>query len=127
MDINMMVSQYQSTVAPPKPDNNSRPAETPAVSLKVVGSSIIEKTTKPQYSENDLQQAVKQINEFVQTTNRSLHFSVDHDSGTLVTQVVDAETEKVIWQMPSEDAIKLAHNLTTLMKDGKINIFSSKA
>jgi len=127
MDINMKVSQYQSAVATPKPDNNSRSVETPAVSLKVVESSTVDKLTKPQYSENDLQQAVKKLNDFVQSTNRSLQFSVDHDSGTLVTKVVDAETEKVIWQMPTENAIKLAESLTSLMKDGKINIFNSKA
>jgi flagellar protein FlaG len=128
MDINIKASQYQPVaVAPPKPDNNSRPAETSDVSLKVVASPAVEKPTKPQYSENDLQQAVKQLNNFVQTTNRSLQFSVDNDSGTLVTKVVDAETDKVIWQMPTEDAIKLAESLTSLMKDGKINIFNSKA
>jgi flagellar protein FlaG len=122
MDINIKVSQYQSAVATPKPENNSRPIEASVVSLKAV-----EKPTKPQYSENELQQAVKQLNDFAQNTNRSLQFSVDHTSGTLVTKVVDAETEKVIWQMPTEDAINLAHSLASLMKDGKINIFNSRA
>jgi len=82
---------------------------------------------KPGFSENDLKQAVSKLNDYAQNSNRNLQFTVDHDSGTLVTKVVDAETEKVIWQMPSEDAIKLAHNLTSMMNHGMINIFSSKA
>ncbi len=122
MDMNIKALQSQPPVLTLKTDNTRAMGNSEAaVPLTVI------KDKKPGYSESDLKQAVSKLNDYAQNTNRNLQFTVDHDSGTLVTKVVDAETEKVIWQMPSEDAIKLAHNLTSMMNHGIINIFSSKA
>lgn len=123
MDININTLPYQPPVITPKTDNDSKPVD----SSEAAGTSSVAQAKKPEYSESELQQAVSKLNDFVQTTQKSLQFSVDKESGTMITKVIDSETDKVIWQMPTEDAIKLAHSLTSLMKDGAINMFSSKA
>ncbi|WP_340121041.1 flagellar protein FlaG [Methylobacter svalbardensis] len=123
MDINVNTLPYQSTVITPKLDNNKKPVD----SLESTGASSVAQAKKPEYSEGELQQAVSKLNDFVQTTQKSLQFSVDKESGAMITKVIDSETDKVIWQMPTEDAIKLAHSLTTLINDGAVSIFSSKA
>ena len=127
MDINNNALQYQPTVITPKTDKNGTTPEASVVSFETAKASVVAQAKTPAYSENDLQQAVKKLNDYVQTTNRSIQFSVDHDSGTLVTKVVDSETDKVIWQMPTEETIKLAQSLTSLFNDGAVSIFRSKA
>ena len=123
MDMNIKALQQQPAVLTLKTENTRKSVG----SFEAGGASPVTEAKKTEYTETELKQAVSKLNDYVQNTNRSVQFSVDHDSGTLVTKVVDAETEKVLWQMPSEDAIKLAHSLTSLMNSGLINIFSSKA
>ncbi|MBU1191900.1 MAG: flagellar protein FlaG [Gammaproteobacteria bacterium] len=59
-----------------------------------------------------VEQAVNQMNQFVQTLNRDLQFSVDEDSGRTVVKVLDTETKEVIRQIPSEELLRMATYLT---------------
>lgn len=59
-----------------------------------------------------VEQAVNQMNQFVQTLNRDLQFSVDEDSGRTVVKVLDTETKEVIRQIPSEELLRMANYLT---------------
>jgi flagellar protein FlaG len=43
---------------------------------------------------------------------RSINFSVEDGSGRVVVKVTDAESGNVIRQIPSEEALKLAENLS---------------
>jgi flagellar protein FlaG len=62
----------------------------------------------------DAQQAADALQEFVQPLNNTLQFSVDQDTGSTVVKVIDSETDKVIKQLPSEEAIALAKALDKL-------------
>ena len=62
----------------------------------------------------ELQKSAEKIKQFVLPYNSSLNFYVDQDSGRLVVKVVDNETQEVIKQIPSEDALKLARSLEQL-------------
>lgn len=69
----------------------------------------------PQDESNDtakVEQAVNQVNQYVQTLSRDLQFSVDEDSGRTVVKVLDTETKEVIRQIPSEELLKIAKHLT---------------
>ena len=59
-----------------------------------------------------VEQAVNQINQYVQTLSRDLHFTVDEDSGRTVVKVLDTETKEVIRQIPSEELLQIARHLT---------------
>ncbi|RBB92880.1 flagellar biosynthesis protein FlaG, partial [Pseudomonas sp. MWU12-2115] len=55
-----------------------------------------------------LQESVNQLNNAATLYNSSLQFSVDKDTGATVVKVVDKENNKVIRQIPSEEALRIA-------------------
>lgn len=59
----------------------------------------------------EIETAVTKLSEFMQTNNRQLNFSVDEASSKLVVKVTDAESGKVIRQIPSEEVLKLTERL----------------
>lgn len=56
-------------------------------------------------------QSVNRINEFFQQQQSNLNFSVDEESDQLIVKVVDSETDEVIRQFPTEQAIELSKKL----------------
>ncbi|GGM03321.1 flagellar protein FlaG [Pseudomonas asuensis] len=60
---------------------------------------------------NDIKQAVKDIQDFVDSVQRNLEFSIDDSTGTVVVKVIAKESGELIRQLPSEEALKLAQNL----------------
>ena len=59
----------------------------------------------------DIEQAVTEINDYVQSVQRDLHFSVDKDSGETVVRVRDKESGELIRQIPEDIFLSLAQNL----------------
>ena len=55
--------------------------------------------------------AVDQLNASIQTLNRNLEFSIDKNSGNVLVKVVDSQTNEVIRQIPSEQALEMAQSL----------------
>ena len=51
---------------------------------------------------------VKRLNEHVQMVNRDLQFSVDEQSGRSVIRVVNAETQELVRQIPSEEVLRIS-------------------
>ncbi len=62
---------------------------------------------------SQLEKAVSDINDYVQTVNRELQFRVDEalPLGRSVVTVVDSDTQEVIREFPSEQALSLARSL----------------
>jgi flagellar protein FlaG len=60
----------------------------------------------------ELETAMNNIQEFVQSVRRDINFSLDDGNGRVVVKVTDANSGDVIRQIPSEEALKLAENLT---------------
>jgi len=63
-------------------------------------------------SREQVENAVAILQEFVQSFRHSINFAVDDDSGRLVVKVTDTGSGDVIRQLPSEEALKLAENLS---------------
>ncbi|MCK6394353.1 flagellar protein FlaG [Zoogloea sp.] len=61
-----------------------------------------------------LNQAVKQIQDVIKQTANSLQFSIDEDIGVTVVKVIDTESKKVIRQIPSEEVMDIAKALDKL-------------
>jgi len=68
-------------------------------------------------SEQALDNAVKQLNSYVQSINRNLEFNIDNDSGKTVVKVIDVETDELIRQIPNEEALNIAKQLDTGLDD----------
>jgi flagellar protein FlaG len=63
-------------------------------------------------SRAELEKAMSNIQEFVQSVRRDNNFSLDDGNGRVVVKVTDASSGDVIRQIPSEEALKLAENLS---------------
>jgi flagellar protein FlaG len=59
----------------------------------------------------DVEAAVGKLQEFVQSMQRDLQFSIDTESGKTVVTVIDSNTKEVLRQVPSEEVLRLAQNL----------------
>jgi flagellar protein FlaG len=70
-----------------------------------------------------LDEAVSQLNDFVQNVQRDLQFEVDNDLGQTIVKVVDQSTKEVIRQIPDELALRLAENL---QQDEPLTLFNIK-
>lgn len=63
-------------------------------------------------SRAELEAAMNNMQEFVQSVRRDINFALDDGNGRVVVKVTDATSGDVIRQIPSEEALKLAENLT---------------
>ena len=70
-----------------------------------------------------LEEMVAGLNNFVQSVQRQLQFSVDENSGKTVITVIDAETDKVVRQIPSEEVLRMQQH----MREVNGLIFQDKA
>lgn len=58
--------------------------------------------------------AVTDMQDFVQATHHNIQFQLDEDSGRMIVKVTEASTGDVIRQIPSEEAVRLAENLSEI-------------
>lgn len=85
------------------------------------GQELVKATTKtaitegappitPQVSPGpaELEAVASNLNNYMQSIHRTLSFSVERVSGLMVVQVIDAETQQLIRQIPNEQALKLS-------------------
>lgn len=62
----------------------------------------------------ELQRTLNDAKGVAEAAGASLEFSIDKDSGKTVVKVVDASTSQIIRQIPSEELLTLARNMTKL-------------
>lgn len=110
---NEITSMTSLVSRPASPVNDSSQfAKLEAVSTSTSGNNLPTdgKVLPQQPAENKpkLQEAVNQINAYVQTVQRDLSFSMDDDSGQTVIKVIDTDSGELIRQIPSEEVIALA-------------------
>ena len=98
------VRSEQATARSTPADGKSLP---PSTSEKVTSQAVEPPPAQPQVSER----AVQQLNDYVQSFQRNLRFSLDEESGRSVVRVVDTSTDEVIRQIPNDVALRLARNL----------------
>lgn len=80
----------------------------PVVRLVGEGESTAEPTKSEATKPEQVEAAVEQIQQFTQALTQNLKFSIDEDTGKTVVKIVDMQTQEVIRQIPSEEAIKIA-------------------
>ena len=65
-------------------------------------------------SREQLNRAVKQIQDVIEKTANSLQFSIDEDLGVSIVKVIDTESKKTIRQIPTEEVLDIAKALDKL-------------
>lgn len=58
--------------------------------------------------------AVEEMQEFVQAAQHDIQFQLDDESGRMLVKVTERGTGEVIRQIPSEEAVRLAENLSEI-------------
>ncbi|MBK8744793.1 flagellar protein FlaG [Propionivibrio sp.] len=89
----------------PLPERGA-PAE--AVSSRPVPAST------PAEQKQQLETAVRSVQQFVRPMSGSLEFSMDDSTGKTVIKVVDSSTNELIRQIPSEEMLEIARALDRL-------------
>jgi flagellar protein FlaG len=72
---------------------------------------VTDKPDPQKTAATQIEQVVTEINEYVQSIQRDLHFSVDEESGTTIIRVRDMESGELIRQIPEDIFLNLAQNL----------------
>lgn len=86
--------------------------------------SLPQEPVNSQAMQEQVQAAVAQMNDYIQSTQRDLNFTYDPDSGETVVKVLDRATQEVIRQIPDEIFLRLAQRLE-LEEPGQL--FSAQA
>lgn len=102
---------------------NSRPNGTEIAVSKVEANDGSRQQSEMQ---QQVEEAVSRINEYVQNQQRTIRFSVDEQSGRDVVTVLDQKTDEVIRQIPREEILVVARRLSEQV-DGEFNLFNSTA
>lgn len=74
-------------------------------------------------SADEVKSAVAEIEKFLKESRRNLEFSTDEESGKIVVKVIASDSGELIRQIPSEEALRIAHSLS----DVKSVLFDAKA
>ena len=70
----------------------------------------------------DLNQAVSELNKYVQNVHRDLLFSVDQDSGNTVIKVIDSESKETIRQIPAEEVLQVAKSIKDTIEGNLLKV-----
>ncbi|WP_417070722.1 flagellar protein FlaG [Niveibacterium terrae] len=115
----MNIQNIQSGLTAPNIENRTvtRTAQDSAKAENIPGLQSAEAvkeagSAKDQASaDKQLQKAVSDLRDAVEPLARDLQFSVDKDTGRTVVKIIDSSTDKVIRQIPSEEALAIAKDL----------------
>lgn len=96
----------------PRQDVKSAPKLAPSSQDLAAGDVAPAKdaTQATAISSAELKQSVDKINRFIDSSN-SVNLNLDSGSGKVVVQIVDRETNTVIQQIPSAQALSIAKDL----------------
>ncbi|MDH5786520.1 MAG: flagellar protein FlaG [Chromatiales bacterium] len=79
--------------------------------------------TQSEPTRDEVEVAVSEISQYVQSVHRNLNFTVDDESGRTVVKVIDTESDEVIRQIPSEEMLALATRIHDLQGDDLSGLF----
>ena len=94
--------------APAAAPNTSRPDGGATGKLLPEDGRKVPPSPTPAPTPDRVQQAVQQIQSYLNDSQRQLQFQVDSSSGRTIVRVVNPETSELIRQIPSEEVLVLA-------------------
>ncbi len=79
------------------------------------------KAVKAALSSDELKHLASEIQRKVSSIASDLQFSVDEETGKDLIRVTDRTTKKIVWQFPSEEALKITKALDQYQKGVMLN------
>jgi|CXWL01.1.fsa_nt_gi flagellar protein FlaG len=111
----MNINQLNGTGVLPLPSSTTsatQKASTPDTDITPLPVSTVRpKVGNKSESDEQIRQAVQNIQSAVDNLAHNLRFSIDEDTGKTIIKVVDAHTDEIIRQFPTEEAIEIARTL----------------
>lgn len=101
-----MLSPQQLAPAPLKSAQNALDTSVKATGEEATQARPVEK--------EQLEVVVADMQDFVQSVSRDISFQLDDSSGRMVVNVTERNSGEVIRQIPSEEALQLAENLSEI-------------
>jgi flagellar protein FlaG len=98
-------SAVAGSTARPSAEASIKYASNAAPVERSTGAALAQSDRKPGQAE--LGNAIADLNKVAQANAQGVRFSLDEDSGRTVVKVVDTQTDKVLRQIPSVEALKL--------------------
>ena len=93
------------------PGIDTMTAQPPLRAAPVDTPKAVEPAVAAMPGREELDEAVSHINKTLQSLSQDLVFSVDEDSKRTIVKVIDQQTQVVIRQMPSPEALEIAKAL----------------
>lgn len=87
---------------------------TPAQAETAVQAEALQSRSTSEPDREQVLAAVEEMQNFVQATHHDIQFKLDDDSGRLLITVTERDTGEVIRHIPSEEAVRLAENLSEI-------------
>lgn len=119
MDMSVKLSASYPLVRP-----TEQATDKPALQAVQASSEAPKAGSRVDVSETEqVKSAVKEIEKFLASSRRNLEFSTDEESGRIVVKVIASETGELVRQLPSEEALRIAHSLSdmsSLLFDAKV-------
>lgn len=113
------MSDLSVTSAPAQP--TTARSGTGDVRPEVIKAQTLKGPEVPEMPEITLKEAISKIKEAIEVLNetlaskdRSIRFRVDETIDRSIITVVDEKTGKVVRQLPSEEMLRVAHNIESL-------------
>ncbi len=111
----------ETAAVPPAAGRDSPESAQYAVSMRQdIAAADGKDSPRQAGTERRLDDALREVNSYVQQVNRRIQFSPDErlPLGRTVIRVVDAETNEVIREIPSEELLAMARRISEMMQDG---------
>ncbi len=70
-----------------------------------------DRKSEQQRANEQLREAVAELNDLAQNISRSVRFNVDDESGGMIIKVLDSKTEELIRQIPSAELLELSKRI----------------
>lgn len=116
-EISHNVAGAQSLQSKGNSESVGRVREQSAVDAPVEARSSIQETAGKQeeattpVGQEQIGEAVENLNQYAQSVQRQLEFTVDEESGKTIIKVIDAETGETIRDIPPEEVLNMQKKL----------------
>lgn len=116
-----ITSVNRATMEVVRPSSPSRaPADAASANASATGSP------QPSASSEELSGVVKELNDYVQSINRNLEFSLDEGADRTVIRVVDTATGELVRQIPTEEVLQVARHLREMEQVAEGSFFKAQ-
>lgn len=103
--------------------STAKPNDTPAATSATPAAELQNNTRNAEPDREQVLAAMADMQDYVQSAQYNLQFQLHDDSSRMVVKVTEAASGEVIRQIPSEEALRLAENLSEI----RSVLFSGKA